>query len=289
MDKIEGGPLAQVPPAALKLALTRSTIKMQHSSSWSIDKMNPVDDLLICTGGRGDYLIEGQHLWLNPGEAMLIPRGTPFVGWNTGAEVYTGIAQHFTLSIFGETDLLAQLSLRRKVSLNRWDELAPLVAYFRQTAPPSSVTLAQHHTFMIFLLAFIDDAFLDWRDQKLFNPTKANMIDIAVTVAASRIAADPFDEGIAQRVVAEAAFNPEYFLRAFKARIGRTPRQFLDFKVIERAMSLLETGKSVADTGAAVGFSDPYYFSRKFKQIVGVAPREYLRMVKETQDGSLVT
>ncbi|MEO8530451.1 MAG: AraC family transcriptional regulator, partial [Deltaproteobacteria bacterium] len=126
MDKIEGGPLAQIPPAALTLTLTRSTIKMQHSASWSIDKVNAVDDLLICTAGRGDYLIDGEHLWLTPGEALLIPRGVRFVGWNAGTDAYTGIAQHFTLDIFGATDLLAQLSLKRKVKLSRWDELAPL-------------------------------------------------------------------------------------------------------------------------------------------------------------------
>jgi len=289
MDKIEGGPLAQIPPAALTLALTRSTIKMQHSSSWSIDKVNPVDDLLICTGGRGDYLIDGEHIWLGPGEAMLIRRGARFVGWNTGAEPYTGIAQHFTLDIFGATDLLAQLALRRKVRLSRWDEFAPLVAHFRQTAPPSSVTLAQHHMFMVLLLAFIDDAFIDWRDQKLFQPTKANTIDIAVTVAASRIAANPLDDGIAQRVVAEAAFNPDYFLRAFQARVGRTPRKFQDFKRMERAMHLLETGSPVSAAGADVGYADPYYFSRMFKRVTGLAPRDYVRKVKESRDGSLVT
>ena len=287
MDKIEGGPLAQIPPAALTLSLSRSTIKMQHSSTWSIDKVNLVDDLLICTGGRGDYLIDGEHLWLKPGEVMLIPRGKRFVGWNTGTDVYTGLAQHFTLDIFGTTDLLSQLSLRRKVKLSRWDELGPVVEHFCQIAPPSSVTLAQHHMFMVFLLAYVDDAFLDWRDQKLFQPTKANTIDIAVTVAASRIAANPLENGIAQRVIAEAAFNPDYFLRAFQARIGRTPRKFQDFKRMERAMHLLETGSTVSAAGSEVGYVDPYYFSRMFKRVTGLAPRDYVKKVKESRDGSL--
>jgi AraC-like DNA-binding protein len=288
MDEIEGGPLAHIPPAALGLNLTRSTIKMQHSATWSIDKINPVDDLLVCLEGRGEYLVEGERFWLGPGDAMLIPRHRRFLGWNTGTTPYTGVAQHFTLDIFGGTDLLSQLVLKPKVRLSRWDVIGPLVAQFRQSAPPSSVTLAQHHIFMVLLLAFIDDAFVDWRDQRGFRATRANTIDLSIMVAASRIAARPFDEGIAQRVVADAPFNPDYFLRAFQKRVGRTPKKFQEFKRMERAMHLLETGSSVGATAAELGYLDPYYFSRMFKRITGMSPRDYVRRVKEGRDGSLM-
>ncbi|GHC45885.1 helix-turn-helix domain-containing protein [Neogemmobacter tilapiae] len=288
MDEIEHGPLAQISPGALNLRLTRSTIKMQHSASWRIDKINPVHDLLIGLEGRGEYLIGGERLHLEPGEAIWIPPGTRFVGWNEGQAAFTGIAQHFTLEIFGSTDLLAQLELRQKVRLSKWEMLEPLARHYRQSAPPSSVTLAQHHGFMVLLLAYIDDAFVDWRGASAFQAQGANAIDIAVTVAASRIAAHPLEEGMAENVVAEAPFNPDYFLRAFQKRIGRTPRKFQDFKRMERAMPLLEAGQAVAQVGEAVGYADPYYFSRMFKRVIGLSPRAYVQRVRQSRDGALM-
>lgn len=76
MDEIEGGILSSVPPAALTLNLTRATIKMEHSRTWQIDKSNQVDDLIICLEGRGHYLVDGEARVLEPGDAMLIFRGS---------------------------------------------------------------------------------------------------------------------------------------------------------------------------------------------------------------------
>jgi AraC-like DNA-binding protein len=288
MDEIEGGILAQIPPSALTLTLTRSTIRMQHSASWSIDKVNPVHDLLVGLTGEGHYLVDGRLEVLRPGEAMLIPRNTRFVGWNPGAETYTGIAQHFTLDIYGTHDLLSQMDLRPRVALPRWDVLGPLVRQFRQTAPPSSVTLAQHHAFMLILIAYVEAAFVAWRDQRAFVPDRPDQIALSVMVAATRIAADPLAPGIAEAVVADAPYNRDYFLRAFRTRVGRTPRQFQEFRRMERAMHLLESGASVGTAAAEVGYADPYYFSRMFKRIMGLSPRAHMARVQHSRDGSLL-
>jgi len=288
MDEIEGGVLAQIPPAALTLTLTRSTIKMQHSSSWSVDKVNPVDDLVICLTGEGRYLIGGEDRTLRPGEAMLIPRGTRFVGFNAGTVTYTGIAQHFMLEIHGKHDLLAQMTLRPKVRLSRWEIFGPLVRQFYQTAPPSSLTLAQHHAFMLLLIAYVDDAFIAWRDQRAFLPNRPDQIELSVMLAATRIAADPLDDSIAEAVVEDAPYNRDYFLREFQKRVGRTPRKFQEFKRMERAMHYLESGASVGQTAAEVGYADPYYFSRMFKRIMGLSPRAHMQKVRQSRDGSLL-
>lgn len=119
MDEIEGGILSSVPPAALNLNLTRATIKMEHSRTWQIDKSNPVDDLIICLEGRGHYLVDGEARVLEPGDAMLIFRGQRFVGWNEQAVTYRGVAQHFTLDIYGRHNLIAQMDLKPKLRLSR--------------------------------------------------------------------------------------------------------------------------------------------------------------------------
>jgi len=287
MDEIEGGILGRFPPGALTLNLTRSAIKMQHSSSWRIEKVNPVEDLVIALEGQGTYLIGGETLTLSQGEAMLLPRGARFVGWNEGPGVYLGVAQHFTLTVHGEHDLIAQMDLARKARFSRWDVLEPLIRHYRQSAPPSSVTLAQHHLFMVMLLAFIDDAFVGWRKDSVAMDSSA-AIDLAVMKAASRISAAPLDDAIAQTAVDEAPYNPDYFHRAFRDRTGRTPRQYQEFCRIERATHLMEGGMSVSVAGAEVGFADPYYFSRCFKRVQGVSPRGYMERVRLARDGQLM-
>jgi AraC-like DNA-binding protein len=288
MDEIEGGILSSIPPAALTLTLTRATIPMLHSRTWSIDKTNPVEDLVICLEGRGHYLIDGQPRVLEPGDAMLLARGQRFQGWNEGPYDYIGMAQHFTLDIYGQHDLIAQMELRPKVKLSRWGLLEPLVRQYRRSAPPSSVTLGQHHLFMYFLIAYIEDAFLAWRGQPSYQPQNADMIDLAVMKAVTTISANPLDPESADKAVKAAGYNQDYFLREFKKRVGHTPRKYQEFRRMERAMHLLEAGLPVAGAAAEVGYTDPYYFSRMFKRMMGISPREHVNCIRKSRHGGLL-
>ncbi|MDQ0455874.1 helix-turn-helix domain-containing protein [Rhizobium paknamense] len=288
MDEIEGGILSTIPPAALSLTLTRAAIRMEHSQTWRIDKSNPVEDLVICLEGRGHYLIDGQPLVMEPGDAMLLRRDQRFIGWNEGSTIYRGVAQHFTLDIYGRHDLIAQMELRQKVHLSRWAMLGPLAQHYRQSAPPSSVTLGQHHLFMVLLIAFIEDAFVSWRDHATYQHQGSDMIDLAVMKAAAMISAAPLDPEIATKAVDAARYHPDYFLREFQKRIGRTPRKYQEFKRMERAMHFLEAGLSVSAAAAEVGYGDPYYFSRMFKRVLGLSPRAHMNKVRQSRHGGLL-
>ncbi|GGB04088.1 AraC family transcriptional regulator [Brucella endophytica] len=288
MDEIEGGILSSIPPAALQLNLTRAAIRMEHSRTWQIDKSNQVDDLIICLEGQGHYLIDGEKRILDPGDAMLISRGQRFVGWNEQISMYRGVAQHFTLDIYGRHNLIAQMELKPKTRLSRWPLLEPLVRHYRQSAPPSSVTLGQHHLFMVLLIAFIDDAFIGWNDRPSFPLEGTEGLDLAVMKAITMISANPLDPEIAGKATDAAPYNRDYFLREFQKRVGRTPRKYQEFKRMERAMHFLEAGRSVAATAAEVGYADPYYFSRMFKRTLGLSPRDHLRKVRRSQHGNLL-
>lgn len=288
MDEIEGGILSAIPPAALTLNLTRAAIRMEHSQTWRIDKSNPVDDLIICLEGRGHYLIDGKPCVMEPGDAMLISAGQRFIGWNEGRETYIGVAQHFTLDIYGRHNLIAQMNLRPKLRLSRWPFLEPIARHYRQSAPPSSVSLGQHHLFMVLLIAFIEDAFLGWRDHATYQPEGADAIDLAVMKAATMISANPLDPEIAAKAVDASPYNADYFLREFQKRVGRTPRKYQELKRMERAMHFLEGGLSVAAAAAEVGYADPYYFSRMFKRTLGLSPRGHMNKVHQSRHGDLL-
>ncbi len=288
MDEIEGGILSSIPPAALQLNLTRATIRMEHSCTWQIDKSNQVDDLIICLEGQGHYLVDGEARVLEHGDAMLIYRGQHFVGWNEQATTYRGVAQHFSLDIYGRHNLVAQMELKPKVHLSRWALLEPLVRHYRQSAPPSSVTLGQHHLFMVLLIAFIDDAFLGWTDRPSFQSDGTEALELAVMKAVTMISANPLDPDIAGKATDAAPYNRDYFLREFQKRVGRTPRKYQEFKRMERAMHFLEAGQSVASAAAEVGYSDPFYFSRMFKRTLGLSPRDHMRKLRRSQHGNLL-
>ncbi|CAD7055122.1 AraC family transcriptional regulator [Pseudorhizobium endolithicum] len=288
MDEIEGGILSSIPAAALTLELTRAAIRMEHSQTWSIDKINPVDDLVVCLEGSGHYLVDGDARVMEPGDAMLIRRGQRFIGRNRSQAPYIGIAQHFTLDIYGRHDLIAQMKLRPKIRLTRWPLLEPLVRQYRQSAPPSSVTLGQHHLFMYLLISYVEDAFMGWRERAPYQPEGADALDLAVMKAATTISANPLDPDIATRAVAGSAYNRDYFLREFKKRVGQTPRKYQEFKRMERAMLFLEAGMSVAATAAEIGYTDTYYFSRMFKRMLGISPRGHLHRVRVSRHGGLL-
>lgn len=285
MDKIEGGVLAGIPESALKLTLTRSAIKMLHSQSWRVDKSNSVHDLIICLTGSGSYMVDDTAYTLRPGDAMLIPAGSRFVGWLASGEAYTGVAQHFTLDLFGRHDLISQMRINRAARFSRWPMIEPVVRYYRDIAPASSTTLLQHHIFMFVLIEFLEEAFIDWNTQPVGTIGNADNISLGIMLAAAQITADPLEEGIAERIVTEAPYNPDYFKREFRRQIGWTPKKFQEFKRMERAMNLLASGNTVSETAALVGYTDVYYFSRQFKRHIGTSPAGYKLAVKESQDG----
>jgi hypothetical protein len=158
---------------SLSLRLARSTIKMRHTPSWRIDKLNPA---------------HGEEVVVEPGEALLIRAYERFVGRHGGGdELYTGIAQHFYLELFGRGDIIRQMSLRRKVRLSRWDTLGPLARHYRESAPVTSTTLIQHHQFMVLLLAYLEDAFLEWRTVE--TPVSQDHLSMQIMFVASRLSA----------------------------------------------------------------------------------------------------
>jgi len=274
MEKNEHSPLGRIPVQALSLRLARTPIRMQHGPSWRIDKINPVHDLVFCLTGRAQYRIGEERFTLESGEAMLIRARERFRGLHAGGEVYSGVAQHFSLDLFGRADLIDQMNLHRKVMLRDWGVLQPLVVHYRATAATTSPTLVQHHQFMVMLLAFLEQAFAGWREEGDLLATQGQL-SLQIMLIASRLAANPLAEGVLEKALDQVPYNPDYFRRAFRERIGMTPQKYLELKRMEYAVHRLGLGHSVKETAAELGYSDPYFFSRMFKQYIGASPSSY--------------
>lgn len=275
MDKIEHSLLSAMPVQAFSLKLARTAIRMTHTPSWKINKINPDHDLVICLSGSAVYDLDGEKTELRPGMAMLIPAYQRFLGQYAGSgEMLTGVAQHFSLELFGRGDVVGQMNLRRCVKLSNWDVLEPLVRHFRNTPQGTTTTLAAHHQFMVLLLAYLDDALIEWRTAA--NPQHdQDRLSLQIMLTASRLAADPVGAGGLTEALAAVPYNPDYFRRAFRDRIGMTPQKYRELKRMEFAVNRLGVGLSVKEVAAELGYSDPYFFSRMFKKYIGASPSRY--------------
>ncbi|WP_274650772.1 AraC family transcriptional regulator [Paenibacillus humicola] len=79
-------------------------------------------------------------------------------------------------------------------------------------------------------------------------------------------------DSIAQKV----GWSHEHFSRSFVRYLGRTPREMVVQRRIERACQLLLYGEnSIKNVAYAVGFADENYFCRVFKTVKGITASKY--------------
>ena len=66
-----------------------------------------------------------------------------------------------------------------------------------------------------------------------------------------------------------------HLLRLFKKYYGKTPKQYLTDKRIEKSKENLKKGMTVTETCFSVGFECPSSFSTLFKNKIGLTPIEF--------------
>jgi AraC-like DNA-binding protein len=88
-----------------------------------------------------------------------------------------------------------------------------------------------------------------------------------------RAYAEPLDVDV---IAHEAGYSRFHFIRAFRETYGRTPRDYLSHRRVERARELLRSANlTVTEVCMLVGFSSLGTFSARFKVEVGISPSEY--------------
>jgi AraC-like DNA-binding protein len=92
-------------------------------------------------------------------------------------------------------------------------------------------------------------------------------------------AAALFDQPLTLEAMAQVAcLSPNHFLRTFKQAFAQTPHQFVTQLRLARAKRLLvQTGLSVTEICATIGFESLGSFSSLFARRVGMSPEAYRR------------
>ncbi|MFV0588429.1 helix-turn-helix domain-containing protein [Bacteroides reticulotermitis] len=75
--------------------------------------------------------------------------------------------------------------------------------------------------------------------------------------------------------------SPNYFGDLVKKETGKSPREYIQFKLIEHAKERLSvTELTISEIAYELGFQYPQHFGRLFKKQVGLTPNEYRKSIE---------
>jgi AraC family transcriptional regulator len=82
-------------------------------------------------------------------------------------------------------------------------------------------------------------------------------------------------------LAAAADVHPVHFARAFRARYGRSPGEYLRHCRLERACALLRDLRTpLADIAAQCGYVDQSHFSHAFRRAYRLTPTAFRRLLR---------
>jgi AraC-like DNA-binding protein len=107
------------------------------------------------------------------------------------------------------------------------------------------------------------------------EPATSTAVD--VIDAACRVLAEVVDGRIDLRgFCRREGLDYERFRKDFTRRMGQSPGQYRIRRRIERACTLLESGREqITAIASRLGYASPYEFSAQFRQWMGVSPQAY--------------
>lgn len=228
-------------------------------------------NLWIGLAGEGSLELDGMSYRIAPGRAFLFAPGARVKARQTGEGTMVNFAAHFVfikgrppaerafLGIEVPRDAGLELRLREIAARARWTD--PLAA--REVQAMVFLVLAQL-----------------WRLHHQGQRPKAARLEALLEA----IDAEPHRFGQVEQMVAFMGASPAHLRRLFVERVGRSPRDYLVARRIERAQMLLQTSRlNVAEIASALGYEDSFYFSRQFKRICGLSPQHWRRRARTAE------
>ena len=237
------------------------------------------DHLMMCVGGHGYVIVDGEENHLQAGELLIIPRHSSHRYWAGDDNPWSIYWMHF---LGGE----AEYYLDRIPGPGQAVPVDPetqkeAVRLFRDCldtldsgyALPTLIYAAQSARHILSLLLFRNPSF------PVEQRAEQRQLQLGGTLEFMR-------KRIAEPVRLEefanhAGLSVSYFSDLFREQTGHSPMAHFTQLKIRQACRLLDlTAKPVKVVAIETGYSDPYYFSRVFKKIMGISPDKY-RAIKK--------
>lgn len=237
------------------------------------------DHLMMCIGGQGHALIDGQEAQLRAGQLLIIPREAPHTYWADDGEPWSIYWVHF---LGEDADYYVERIPRKgqpvPIEASAQQEAVRLFRYcldalYEGYGLPTMIYAAQSVQHILSLLLYRNKALpLEPRKKKWpFNVE-------AITEYMQDHLQDPIP---LDEVARQAGLSVSHFSDIFRMHTGQSPMAYFTQVRIRQACHLLDlTRKPVKVVAIETGYRDPYYFSRVFKKVMGISPEKY-RAIKK--------
>ncbi|MBR4016448.1 MAG: helix-turn-helix transcriptional regulator [Oscillospiraceae bacterium] len=218
----------------------------------------PSHAFIFRRSGCVDYDFGTWQTRQNPGEVMLIPKGTVFTATLTDGMESTYTAVNFQ-GIF---------SLKEAKKLTLGAEMVKIYAWLDRCA---AMDPDRDRYWMLSDFYRIVAQLAQQKQHHYYSQDTMSLIEPAL----ERIQKDLFDPELKVGLLHESCgLSNTYFRSLFVARFGETPKQYILDRRLTHAKQLLESGECrlVSEAARLSGFEDPLYFSRVFKARYGYPP-----------------
>jgi AraC-like DNA-binding protein len=237
------------------------------------------DHLMMCIGGHGYAVIDGQEAHLQAGELLIIPRDTQHTYWAAADDPWSIYWVHF----LGDEaryyiDRVPRPGQPVRVEPAAQQEAERLFRYcldalYEGYGMPTLIYAAQSVQHILSLLLYRNHALA-------LEPRKKNRrssLDLIIEYMQKHMQESLRLEDFAR----EAGMSVSHFSELFRAQTGQSPMAYFSHVRIRYACRLLDLSPGPVKTVAIeCGYRDPYYFSRVFKKVMGMSPEKYREIEK---------
>ncbi len=216
-------------------------------------------DITFCLEERMHYLINGEHIYVEPGDAIIIPSGTTYERFfNPNPAYYASI----NILLDKEWDYPIHGVLKGCVNSEIIELLGKLKNdYFTPSARSNEKCLST----LLYICNLLEEKTIDHESYRIRLIKQYISKNISKTITLDKIA------GVVH-------IAPQYVCNLFKKETGMTLTEYINRERISIAKRMFPVeGVPLYQISKECGFKDYNHFSHTFKKIVGVSPAEYKR------------
>ena len=237
------------------------------------------DHLMMCIGGHGYVVVDGQKAHLTEGHMLIIPRDTQHTYWAADDDPWSIYWVHF----LGEdsayyVDRMPRPGQPFPVEPSAQDEAVRLFRYCLDALHdgyglPTLIYAAQSTQHIMSLLLYRNQALPMESHAAKHRSNLETVVDYMHRNLTSSLRLEDFAR--------EAGMSVSHFSERFRTQTGQSPMAYFIHLRMRLACRLLDLSPRPVKTVAhEVGYADPYYFSRVFKKSMGLSPEKYREIKK---------
>jgi len=237
------------------------------------------DHLMMCIGGHGYAIIDGQQVHLRQGELLIIPRDTPHTYWAADDDPWSIYWVHFLgedadyyvdrIPRRGQPVPIEPKARKEAIRLFRYC----LDALYEGYGLPTLIYAAQSVQHIHSLLLYRNRALPMETRKKNWRPNLEHIFEYMHSHLNEPLRLEDFAH--------ESGLSVSHFSELFRAQTGQSPMAYFIHLRMRLACRMLDQSrKPIKVVAIETGYKDPYYFSRVFKKAMGTSPEKYREIKK---------